>query len=178
MFRIKDKDFFGTVARFHFPCVRAYYQGDNVFMLPSCITAMMTGLNIEYKYFAGIRNPVDIINKYMERGFGVLLNKFEINLMIEYNKNLDDTNQLKYKSDADKDVLFGKKNIKNRIYNIENTNLELGKLIENNDDLQKHYQTFQKNSCVNCLKMTTINKNGDINKYQPAYVQLCYDEMN
>jgi hypothetical protein len=178
MFRIKDKDFFGTVARFHFPCVRAYYQGDNVFMLPSCITAMMTGLNIEYKYFAGIRNPIDIIDKYLERAFGVLLNKFEINLMIEYNKNLDDTNPLKYKSESDKDILFGKKNIKNRIYNIENNNLELGKLIENNDDLQKYYQTFQKNSCVNCLKMTTINKNGDINKYQPSYVQLCYDEMN
>ena len=99
MFRIKEKEFFNTVARFHFPCVRAYYQGDNVYMLPSCITSMMTGLNIEYKYFAGIRNPVDIINKYMHRGFGVLLNKFEINKLLEYNKNLDDSNLLKYNSE-------------------------------------------------------------------------------
>jgi hypothetical protein len=177
MFRIKDKDFFGTVARFHFPCVRAYYQGDNVFILPSCITAMMTGLNIEYKYFAGIRNPVDIINKYMQRGFGVLLNKFEINKLIEYNKNFDDTHPLKYKLDTDKDVILGKKNIKNRIFGITN-DVDTGKLFETNADLEKYYKNVQKASCIDCLKMTTINKNGNINKYCPSYVQLCYEEMN
>ena len=177
MFRIKDKDFFGTVARFHFPCVRAYYQGDNIYMLPSCITAMMTGLNIEYKYFAGIRNPVDIINKYMQRGFGVILNKFEINLLLEYNKTLNNDNPLKYNTEADKDVLLGKKNIKNKIYGITH-DLALNTMIENYNDLDKYYKSYQKNSCVDCLKMTTINKNGNINKYQPSYVQLCYDEMN
>lgn len=177
MFRIKDKDFFGTVARFHFPCVRAYYQGDNVYMLPSCITAMMTGLNIEYKYFAGIRNPIDIINKYMQRGFGVILNKFEVNLLLDYNKNLNDGNVLKYNTDADKNILLGKKNIKNRIYGITH-NIETGNLIENISDLQQYYKKFQKDSCVDCVKMTTINKNGDINKYCSSYVNLCYEEMN
>jgi len=177
MFRIKDKDFFGTVARFHFPCVRAYYQGDNVYMLPSCITAMMTGLNIEYKYFAGIRNPVDIINKYMQRGFGVILNKYEINIMLDYNKTLNDDNLLKYKSDADKDVLLGKKNIKNRIYGITQ-NVDTGSTIETTNDLHQYYKKYQKETCIDCVKMTTINKNGDINKYCPSYVQFCYEEMN
>ena len=37
---------------------------------------------------------------------------------------------------------------------------------------------MQKSSCVDCVKMTTINKNGNINKYCPSYVQLCYEEMN
>jgi hypothetical protein len=177
-FRIKDKDFFGAVARFHFPCVRAYYSGNNVNMLPSCITAMMTGLNIEYKYFAGIRNPVDIINKYLQRGFGVLLNKFEINLFLEYNKLLDDKHPLKYKDDTDKSVLLGSKNIKNKIYDIDCVNVDLGNFIETSAQLTTYYQKFAKNSCVDPLKMTTINKNGNINKFQPAYVQLCYDEMN
>jgi hypothetical protein len=177
MFRIRDKDFFGTVARFHFPCVRAYYQGNNVYILPSCITSMMTGLNIEYKYFAGIRNPVDIINKYMQRGFGVLLNKFEINKLIEYNKNLDESHVLKYKTDSDKDIILGKKNIKNKIYSIPN-DIDSGKIYETNVDLEKYYNINQKNSCVDYLKMTTINKNGNINKYCPSYVQLCYEEMN
>jgi len=177
-FRIKDHDFFGAIARFHFPCVRAYYSGDNVYMLPSCITAMMTGLNIEYKYFAGIRNPIDIINKYLQRGFGVLLNKFEINLFLEYNKSLDDTNPLKYKDNNDKNLLLGKKNIKNKIFNIDSTNVDLGNLIETSDQLSVYYQKYIKNSCIDCLKMTAINKNGNINKFQPAYVQLCYDEMN
>lgn len=177
-FRIKDNDFFGTVARFHFPCVRAYYSGDNVYMLPSCITAMMTGLNIEYKYFAGIRNPVDIINKYLQRGFGVLLNKFEINLFLEYNKLLDDSDPLKYKDENDKYILLGKKNIKNRIFNNNYDNIDVSNFIETNEQLQTYYQKYSNNSCVDPLKMTTINKNGDINKFQPAYVQLCYDEMN
>ena len=177
MFRIKDKDFFSTVSRFHFPCVRAYYQGDNVYMLPSCITSMMTGLNIEYKYFAGVRNPVDIINKYILRGFGVVLNKFEINILLEYNKNLPAGNVLKYTTDDDKNILLGKKTIKNRIYDLSE-NIDPGNLIENIDELQKYYKKYQKNSCIDCLKMTTINKNGNINKYFPSYVQLCYEEIN
>jgi hypothetical protein len=177
MFRIKDKDFFGTVARFHFPCVRAYYQGENVYILPSCISAMMTGLNIEYKYFAGIRNPVDIINKYFQRGFGVILNKFEINKLIEYNKNLDESNPLKYKNDSDNEILFGKKNIKNRIYNIPN-DVDVGQSFVDISDLNKYYKNFYKTSCVDCTKMTSINKNGNINKYCPSYAELCYEELN
>lgn len=177
-FRIKDHDFFGAVARFHFPCVRAYYSGDNVHILPSCITSMMTGLNIEYKYFAGIRNPIDIINKYLQRGFGVLLNKFEINRFIEYNKSLDDKHPLKYKDENDKNALLGSKNIKNKIFDLDCANVDIGNLIETPDHLRSYYQKINKNSCVDPLKMTTINKNGNINKFQPAYVQLCYDEMN
>ena len=65
IFRVKDKDFFSTVGRFHLPCVRSFYDGNNVYMLPSCITAMLTGYNIDYKYFAGVRDPIDIITKYL-----------------------------------------------------------------------------------------------------------------
>lgn len=90
VFRSKSKDFFSTVARFHLPCVRTYYTGNNVYILPSCITAMMTGINIDYKYFASIKNPVDIINKYRMRGFGTLLSPQELQHMIKFNHEVKD----------------------------------------------------------------------------------------
>ena len=73
-----------TVANFHMPCVRAYYNGDNVYMTPSFISAHMTFMNIDYKYFAGSKDPINIINKYRMRGFGCWLNKNELNTCIKY----------------------------------------------------------------------------------------------
>ena len=39
IFMINRDDFMHTVSKFHLPCVRAYYNGDNVYMTPSCITS-------------------------------------------------------------------------------------------------------------------------------------------
>jgi hypothetical protein len=175
-FRIRDKEFFSTVARFHFPCVRAYYQGDNVYILPSCITAMMTGLNIEYKYFAGIRNPVDIINKYMFRGFGVLLNKYEVNIWLDYNKN-NNTNISFDGTDDNKKKILGYKTVDNKIYKLENT-LKYDNIITTNEQIDKYYSKYNNTSCINFSKIKSINKNGNINKYYPSYVELSYDELN
>jgi hypothetical protein len=58
--------------------VRAYYNGSNVFMTPSFITSQMTFMNIDYKYFAGTRDPIEIINKYRLRGYGTWLSENEI----------------------------------------------------------------------------------------------------
>lgn len=179
MFRVRDKDFYSTVSRFHFPCVRAYYQGDNVHILPSCISAMMTGLNIEYKYFAGIRNPNEIINKYMTRGFGVLLNKYEIDVWLKYNES----NENKYKNFKKNNMalcgnIIGQKNIHNIVYN-ENTNTELQNNNTkhfDNDDLKKYY--YKCNNVIDPLKMTTISQSGNINKYKQSFVDLCYDLIN
>jgi hypothetical protein len=165
MFRIKDKEFFNTVARFHFPCVRAYYNGSNVYMLPSCISAMMTGVNIEYKYFAGIRNPNEIINKYIQRGFGILLNKYEINLWVEYNKS----NNL-YQNG------LGEKLISNKIYQIDNP-INIHKYYTS-ELLKQYYDKFNKNMSIDFTKMKTISENGNINKYCKSYVDYCYEIMN
>ena len=69
--------FFSTVSKFHLPCVRGYFSGDNVLLLPSCITAAMTLINIDYKYFAGSKDPIEIINKYRQRGYSLPLNDSE-----------------------------------------------------------------------------------------------------
>jgi hypothetical protein len=85
IFQSHKKDFFSVVAKFHLGCVRAYYQ-DTVYMLPSCISAMMIGLNMDYKYVHGIKNPIQIINKYEKRGFGTILNKTEAMGYAAYNE--------------------------------------------------------------------------------------------
>ena len=84
IFPIKGDDFFSVVNNFHLPCVRAYYDGENVYMTPSCISSHLTFMNINYKYVCGTKDPIDIINKYRMRGFGTWLNKKEIKLFISY----------------------------------------------------------------------------------------------
>jgi hypothetical protein len=86
IFKIKYDDFFSTVSTFHLPIVRAFYNGITVKMTPSCISACFTMINIDYKYFAGSKDPIEIINKYRCRGFGTILNDKEKMRFIQYNK--------------------------------------------------------------------------------------------
>jgi hypothetical protein len=53
-------------------------------MTPSCITAHMTYMNIDYKYFAGTKDPIEIINKNRMRGFGTWMNLNEIDNIVQY----------------------------------------------------------------------------------------------
>jgi len=89
LFKIRFTDFFGTVTSFHLPIVRAYYDGSTVKMTPSCISACHTMLNIDYKYFAGSKDPIEIINKYRCRGFGTILNDKEKVRFFKYNNMVD-----------------------------------------------------------------------------------------
>ena len=89
IFSIKYENFFSSVAKFHLPCVRAYYNGTNVYMTPTCISSYMTYTNINYKYFAGTNDPIEIINKYRMRGFGTILNTKEKNHLLHYSFKID-----------------------------------------------------------------------------------------
>ena len=84
LFMIKGDDFMNVVSKFHLPCVRAYYDGSNVYMTPSCITSYMTMINMHYTYFSSNTTPMEIINKYRMRGFGIILNKKEIGQLFKY----------------------------------------------------------------------------------------------
>jgi len=88
IFRIKY-NFLATVSRFHLPCVRGYYNGTELYLLPSAISALLTNKCIDYKYFAGVRSPFDILLKYVFRGYTIFLNKKESVKLFEYIKNSD-----------------------------------------------------------------------------------------
>jgi hypothetical protein len=67
----KTDTFDSIIAKFHLPCVRGYYDGDNVYMTPSCISSYITNMNIDYK--ASHYNIDNIIIKYHMRGFGTYM---------------------------------------------------------------------------------------------------------
>jgi hypothetical protein len=84
IFKINGPCQMGIVSQFHLPCVRAFYDGSNVYMTPSCISAHLTYMNIDYKYVAGSTEPMEIINKNRMRGFGTWLNETEIKDLMKY----------------------------------------------------------------------------------------------
>lgn len=75
-----------VVIRFYLPIVRSFYDGNTVYMTPSCVSACMTLINIDYRYFAGTKDPIEVINKYRRRGFSILLNKQELVTFQNYSK--------------------------------------------------------------------------------------------
>ncbi len=85
IFKSRDTNFFSMVSKFHMGFVRAFYNGTTVKCMPSYITSMMLQLSTDYKYFASIRDPIEIVNKYRSRGFGIILNDHEKVHMVYYN---------------------------------------------------------------------------------------------
>ena len=85
IFKTQNKNFFSTVSKFHMGFVRAVWNGKTVKCLPSYITSMMLQIAVDYKYFASVRDPIEIINKYRSRGFGIILNDYEKLHMAYYN---------------------------------------------------------------------------------------------
>lgn len=76
-----------TIARFHLPCVRAYYNGSTCKIFASAITSYMTFMNVDVRYFAGKYEPFEIIEKYRLRGYGTVLNDKEIKEYYNYVKS-------------------------------------------------------------------------------------------
>ena len=119
IFPINTKDFIGTAGCFHMPCVRAYYDGNNVYMTPSCVSAHLTYMNIDYKYFASTTNPFEIINKYRMRGFGTWLNNSEKIAFKEYNNITPFWNKLYCNINPIGPILCTHKLYYPRLYNID-----------------------------------------------------------
>jgi hypothetical protein len=163
-FRSNSKDFFNLAAHFHLPTVRAYYQGTNVYMTPSCVTAMMTGINIDYKYFAGIRDPVDIINKYNNRGFGIILNSTELEQYKKFNENSD---KFKTGTKTVYDPIFTSINVENKFEY---------KYLKTEEDIKKIYDL--QNSNINILKFNSINDTGKINNLKLSFFDFYFDSIN
>lgn len=84
------KNKFGNLYHYHLPIVRMAYTGNEVYMYPSCASALITGINGNYKWFKSSISAIDIIIKYVNRGFGIILNGIEsliITSRREYLKN-------------------------------------------------------------------------------------------
>jgi hypothetical protein len=185
-FKVEPVDPFKTVARFHKPCVRAYLQGNTFYMLPSFITAMMSTINIDYKYFAGSRDPIEIINKYRMRGFSVILNVNEKKAMYMYNKNVDTTNGM-FKVNNEEEA-FGMKDLNDKIFRPGMYKLGLPKEIYNISNHEyinsvEQLKTVYQKDCdipikdapFDILRFTTIGANGTVTPYQSWVAEAFYN---
>lgn len=72
------------VSSFHMPVVRAWWDGHNTYALTSCVCAVLSGVNINYKWFFCKNTPIDIYLKYMKRGYTLLLNDREHSAVKKY----------------------------------------------------------------------------------------------
>jgi hypothetical protein len=154
LFMVNYDDFFATVQSFHLPCVRCYYDGSNVYLTPSCITAHMTYMNIDYKYFAGTASPIEIINKYRMRGFGTFLNEDEKIIFLKY------SNENKFW---------------NNLYNINFANGQT--IISNLGSISLNHKLFRprlinEDSFSNCMPIDTNIKYFIINEENNEYNTL------
>lgn len=74
----------GSVSRFHFPCVRGTYHGDSIKLFPSMISSAFTGILLEYKWMSSAKNTKDLVCKYWQRGFTLILNQVEHEAMHQH----------------------------------------------------------------------------------------------
>lgn len=172
LFKVKGTDFFSIVSQFHLPCVRAYYNG-NVYLTPSCISAHLTYMNIDYKYVSGNTDILEIINKYRLRGFGTWLNDSEIKLMDKYCRNI-----LKWKDIYKNNPIKGIKSLNNSIYFKNN---EKYKLTVNLSEIKLSYSNILKSRIPDILThqlyedLIVINKDGNINPLKKWIINFTFD---
>lgn len=193
VFRIKFDEFFSCVSRFHLNCVRGFYNGADVKLLPSCITALMTGINMDYKYFSGQRDPIVILNKYRSRGQTPILNDPEKIHVAEYNGTIDNMNGMHYIDLKNKnDILdhFGPKTLNSKIYKPlkytsdypDDAYVQVqAEYVITEDDLYKVYKdTYNydpKKSGINFLAYKTINKHGNVEPIKQWLLEAAYNEL-
>tara|TARA_Y100000768_G_scaffold68896_1_gene48330 strand:- start:2591 stop:4972 length:2382 start_codon:yes stop_codon:yes gene_type:complete len=179
-FKIKYNNFFSSVSKFHLNVVRSYFDGENVYLLPSCITALKTFINIDLKYFAGNTSPYNIIKKYRYRGFGTILNNSEKIAFVESIINKE--TRPNYNISKIMHKILGTMYInKYKYYNfatnkyniiITNSYTNLCKIYcETLGDTNKDLINF-------ILENTyTINHQGSINYYKDYIIHLIYDKF-
>lgn len=172
LFKIKCDDFFSIVSQFHLPCVRAYYNG-NVYLTPSCISAHLTYMNIDYKYVSGNTDILEIINKYRLRGFGTWLNNKEIILMEKYCRTVQ-----KWKDIYKNDPITGCKPLNNLIYLKKNDKYKMvGVLPQFKSTYPNILKSINPNILTHTLyeDLTVINKDGRINPLKKWIINFTFD---
>lgn len=193
VFPTRYKEFFSIVSKFHLPCVRAYYNGQTVKMLPSFITALMTFTNIDYKYFASIKSPDQIINKYRMRGFGVLLNKNEKIYITQKTSSCEKMSKIitiNPRRRVSVNAFYGPKEINHAIYKPgkyllntpDNQYNQLGDLehVISVTDLEEYYKEKYNytQSTIDFLKFKTVNETGTIEPLKKWVIDAGYDMLH
>jgi len=193
VFRINEPEYFSCIARFHLPCVRAYYNGQNCYMLPSAVTAYHTLTNIDIKYCVGQNDPIEIIDKYRRRGYGIVLNQCEINQYLSYVMAVDSFKKsYGVKETKDLQTIKGPLDITHRIFRprqympekfAHDPNIKLNYLDVNIrgttvDDIKKYFHEKYPKFCSDFIDIVTIQHDGTVAPPKRWLIDAAYDLLS
>ena len=71
------------VKKFHVHAVKMYYDNE-VTMFRSCVACLLSGVGENYKWFSCNKVAADVLLKYAQRGFSIILNKKERDAISKY----------------------------------------------------------------------------------------------
>ena len=193
IFKSRDANFFSTVSKFHMGFVRAIWNGKTVKCLPSYITSMMVQIAVDYKYFSSIRDPIEIVNKYRSRGFGIILNDYEKLHMAYYNsvKGKNDVNskwiemyKVNLKNKKSIEDIFGVKKSSDDIFKPSKYFMGLPQdCFKNiNHDVtttfEESFNTLITPALSSLSKYKAINDNGKINPLKREIITMGWNLLN
>lgn len=191
IFKSRDTNFFSVISRFHMGFVRAFYNGKTLKCLPSYITSMMLQLSTDYKYFASIRDPIEIVNKYRSRGFGIILNDNEKMHMIYFNgtSKPDKINKwieiynINIKNKSSRDSIFGPRKFTDELFKpgkyfsvLTDDNFQI---INNQttSDVIIAFSDFLNSKLDEYVWLKTINDFGFINPVDTSIIKIAWNKM-
>ena len=150
----------------------------------------MTYLNIDQKYFASIRDPVEIINKYRMRGYGMFLNSVEKAYMDEFNCKNEKWKSLLSIDEKDKQTItntYGSKKVTDKMFKpnlvwnahpadtYKDPKFNYILSVEDLTNAYKSYGYDATKSPLNLLQFKTIKSDGTINPFQPWVLDAAYN---
>lgn len=191
LFRIQHVDFFGSISRFHLPCVRSYYDGSNCYILLSALIAYLTFTNIHFNYFIGSRDPISIINKFRMRGYTTILTEAELKHAIAYILTIPEVRSTYgIEKDDDYKELIGTLPLTAKFFHYrqqcpekfipDNTISMQYKtntlpLFSSSQDVIKYYETKYPTFPSNLLSMCSITKEGTMDPVKKWIIDAAFD---
>jgi hypothetical protein len=198
LFPITNNEPFFIVSKFHMCNVRAYYVGETksspeeVYMLPSLITSMLTYMNLDIKYVTGKQCSPEIILKNLSRGYGLFINSDEKKQIEKYCKFDKKWNALL--GSVKMQTNYGGLMINNSLLHpscwnendkkikkahiINTSHVYINTVAEYYDEWKNRYNYDPSEHPIDLLKLKCINKNGYIIPIDRTYIKQAYSILN
>jgi hypothetical protein len=181
IYNIKDT-YMKHVSQYKLANLRAYYDGNNVYLTPSCISAYMTFMNLNHEKINKL--DYDLYNKYRMRGYGTWLYNNDINYILEYSLN-----SYLWKNLFNNKTFIGIQNINYklyypRLYNSDMYHEDIDLMNRYNIDLDNNIlytyiinslYPHKNNSLINYNNLSAINNLGKILPFNKWIINACID---
>lgn len=150
---------------------RAYYNGETVFMLPSCVCTLLSGVSPDLRSFD--KNPFDTVITNHTRGFGVCLNKNQKQQLEKYSEIVK--------------VKYGKYTPSSNAYKVTKNgrytdgkyvHVDEGMCIVDMSDIKQQFSAVTNHEDqIDVYKLRTIDENGDVVPVKTWIIEAVIDSI-